>query len=292
MLASAACPAGVHVFLKSEPLRSGACYSATVTPTNATLDIGKSLNVTVDLAFIGNKRWSGDIPDGTEVYLDLVPGTGNGTITQLSPNPVEIVTKRGSTPGGRLSNEIAYTLNARAWFVITPNAPGPFSVQVSSSLEKGLLTTMDITGVPAVPIVPTVPAVAKLLLHPHKAYRRCGDPIALYATALYANHTPVAGVNVTLAVYGDCAPDYVPFKLTDSNGRVRWICCPISQGLWQLWLLSTVSTVSLLSRSRPMLSFSRSMDMLTGVSGSTLETGGMGTPTGASMWRKNPSECV
>lgn len=68
---------------------------------------------------------------------------------------MEIVTKRGSTPGGRLSNEIAYTLNARAWFVITPNAPGPFSVQVSSSLEKGLLTTMDITGVPAVPIVPT-----------------------------------------------------------------------------------------------------------------------------------------
>jgi hypothetical protein len=31
----------------------------------------------------------------------------------------------------------------------------------------------------------------------------------------------VAGVNVTLAVYGDCAPDYVPFKLTDSNSRVQ-----------------------------------------------------------------------
>lgn len=61
--------------------------------------------------------------------------------------------------------------------------------------------------------------VAKLLLSPTKAYRRCGDPVTLTALALDANHAPVPGVNISFAVYGDCAPEYSRPELTGVSGK-------------------------------------------------------------------------
>lgn len=212
---AACCPsAGVHVFLKSEPL--AACLSGSTTPSTATLTVGESLNVTVNVVKTC-KRAGTPAPDGTLVSLIVVPGTGNGEITETSPPPNTVFPKHARAPARRQVYD-AYTLNGQAWFVVRATVAGMFSVE-AASVDKGE-NLDDFSGI-TITAVPAPPRVAKLLLQPHKSYRRCGHPVTVTAFALDKNNAPVAGAAVSFAVYGDCDPEYAPSKHTDGFGKAQ-----------------------------------------------------------------------
>lgn len=94
----------------------------------------------------------------------------------------------------------AYTNNGEAYFDLLATAPGKIIIDVSGDIKSGISgATVTATSIST--------AVTKLVLLPKKAYRRCGDPITLTATALNSLGGPVAGANVTLALAGDCKPE-------------------------------------------------------------------------------------
>jgi len=107
------------------------------------------------------------------------------------------------------------TVNGAGWFVAQV-ADDAQDIIISNrglyDLDLGLryLTlepnTITITGQALPPPGPSLPPVAKLLLHPTKAYRLCDDPITLTAQALDAASLPVANATVTFAIFGDCKP--------------------------------------------------------------------------------------
>lgn len=201
--------AGVHIFLKSEPLLI--CYGAYFTPTTAVLPVGQSLNVTIAVESCAKRG----VPDNSIVFVEVVPGTGNGIITQTSPYNAERHVAETLARQQRNGASTAYTLNGQAWFVVQSTVAGSFSV-----------VTTDINKVPSNPpgritITTSSASVSKLVVEPHKAYRRCGDHITFAATALDSNHVPVGGANVFFSAYGDCTPEYAQYEssaTTDAFG--------------------------------------------------------------------------
>lgn len=202
--------AGVHIFLKSEPL--DLCYDVFFTPTTAVLPVGQSLNVTVDVSSC-NKRGILD----TTVVVEVVPGTGDGSITQTSPpfsTPSSVVAETFASQK-RDFRGVVYTINGQGWFVVESTVAGSFSVVTTTVNKVGPNTPARIN------ITTSGGSVSKLVVEPHKAYRRCGDHITFAATALDSNHVPVGGANVFFSAYGDCTPEYAQYEssaTTDAFG--------------------------------------------------------------------------
>lgn len=203
--AAVAAAVGVHIFLKSEPLSTN--LVATLTPSAAKSSVGSSL--LVDIAVTGHVKRIVETPAaGTPLYLVL---TGPGVITSTSPAPTGS-RKAATLPSDISSNAITFTdTSGHASFTVKALAVGTIRVAVLSDLfSKGnFLTSIDIIVV----------AASKLLLLPAKLYRRCLDPATLTVKAVNSVGNPVAGVNVSVAVSGDCNPEYTSTVLTGADGK-------------------------------------------------------------------------
>lgn len=97
-------------------------------------------------------------------------------------------------------------------------ATGAGTINVAAAdIEKN----EEVNPLGSITITATQPAVTKLVLFPHKAYRRCGDPLVLTAVALNSAGVPVPDVTISFAVHGDCTPEYTSSAVTDAKGEVN-----------------------------------------------------------------------
>lgn len=189
-----------------------------MSPATATLNVGATLAVTVsDLT-----QTCGTIVNvWTNAFVTLAL-TGPGNITAVSEPPAR---EPNSPPGmeqpaRRQPQEVvAYATNGQASFVVQALALGTITVQATEyvSPKRGAEFRDNLPTI----TIQVVPAIATVLLLPHKAYRRCGDPLLLTGVARDSTGNPVSGATIVFAVHGDCTPDYASVAVTNARGEVH-----------------------------------------------------------------------
>lgn len=229
---SPAC-AGLHVFFTSEPLAVCRYNGALTTGSSGSVNVGSTIEVTLTIDAAACEKLVNVGQGPTVVFIEV---TGPATAVKLEGG-LDVSRIGPVTPSRQTRQTVSYyainfstldcSTSCRGIFGLQLTAPGNVaaratSYQLNGSEENFANPTDPALGFDLTAVAATGPAVAKVMLLPAKAYRRCGDPISLTAIAYTSAGAPVPNTNISFALFGDCEPNAdTATVLTNANGVAR-----------------------------------------------------------------------